>query len=349
MNSRSSNQYVEPTTHIGAAVADAMDDPGTDTEVRDLITRAEAGIRSITEQRRARYASILEQSRTLRHSLGETPHPALAAEQLALEALTGEAGRAQIDLARLELLTRHLDEAEAFTRRESMSSSLNGGPGGSSSGIEMRIIEAQERERARLAQEVHDGPAQGLANAIFQADYVERLFERDHSAAVGELRLLRDGLRRELVDLRSFIGQLRPPLLDELGLNGALEELAQGVAKLAGIPILVDFGAPGDRLEPATATVVYRVAQEALHNVRKHASANVVHLTTRLELQHWILEVRDDGRGFDQGESAERGRRSYGVQFMNERAELIGASLEVLSHRGAGTVVRLSVPFVEKG
>ncbi len=87
--------------------------------------------------------------------------------------------------------------------------------------MQMRIVEAQESERSRLAQEIHDGPAQVLSNAIFQVEYIERVIDHDDRLARTELRFLRELLRRELGDVRTFISQLRPPVLDELGLDGA--------------------------------------------------------------------------------------------------------------------------------
>ena len=94
--------------------------------------------------------------------------------------------------------------------------------------------------------------------------------------------------------------------------------------------------------------MVLRVVQEALQNIRKHASAGTVVVGTRVEDDEWLLEVRDDGRGFDVGIVAARGRRNFGLQFMRERAELIGARFEVHSRPDAGTVVRLGIPVSRK-
>jgi len=103
---------------------------------------------------------------------------------------------------------------------------------------------------------------------------------------------------------------------------------------------------PPDRGQPALD--VLRVLQEALQNVRKHAAASVVSVTTSVEDGDWVLEVRDDGRGFDVGTVAARGRRNFGLQFMRERAELIGARLDVRSRPDGGTVVRLAIPMGEE-
>ena len=209
----------------------------------------------------------------------------------------------------------------------------------------MRIVEAQEAERSRLAQEVHDGPAQALANSIFQVEYIERVIESDPLLARTELRFLRELLRRELGDVRAFISQLRPPMLDQLGLDGAIDDTVEHMRALTGLDITTDLQASADGLSDGQRTVALRVAQEALQNVRKHAAATKVTVATHDEhAGEWILEVRDDGRGFDVGAVAARGRRNFGLQFMRERAELIGARFDVRSRPDGGTVVRLTIP-----
>ena len=113
----------------------------------------------------------------------------------------------------------------------------------------MRIVEAQEAERSRLAQEVHDGPAQALANSIFQVEYIERVIESDPLLARTELRFLRELLRRELGDVRAFISQLRPPMLDHLGLDGAIDDTVEHMRALTGLDITTDLAASADAAE----------------------------------------------------------------------------------------------------
>ncbi|HEX6867434.1 MAG TPA: ATP-binding protein, partial [Candidatus Limnocylindrales bacterium] len=113
---------------------------------------------------------------------------------------------------------------------------------------------------------------------------------------------------------------------------------------LTGLEISTELAAPPEALTDGQRTVVLRVAQESLQNVRKHASATHVAVVTRLDEDGWALEVRDDGRGFDIGAVAARGRRNFGLQFMRERAELIGARFDVRSRPDGGTVVRLAIP-----
>ncbi|HEY7590998.1 MAG TPA: sensor histidine kinase [Candidatus Limnocylindrales bacterium] len=259
----------------------------------------------------------------------------------------GELGRQQAELNRLELAVRNLESLWLFLERGD-TSLINPSGGGGTADVNLRIVQAQEAERSRLAQEVHDGPAQVLSNAIFQVEYIERIVGKDPRQARIELLSLRDLLRRELGEVRGFIGQLRPPLLDAVGLNGALEETIRQAGSLIHVTVESDLTAPDGRLPDAAQTVALRVAQEALQNVRKHASASKVSVTTRVEGEDWVLEIRDDGRGFDLATATTQGRRHFGVRFMQERAELIGARLDVRSRPGEGTVVRLAIPMGAK-
>ena len=254
------------------------------------------------------------------------------------------AGAEQSAMARIELAIRSLEGAWLFLGRDD--ATLVTDPAGAltSTDIQMRIVEAQEAERTRLAREVHDGPAQALSNAVFQVEVVERMLAREPVLAAAELRLLRELLRRELGDVRAFISQLRPPILADLGLEGAIRDAAEGMAALLGIPVTVEVDPDIREIGEAFQTVVLRIVQEALQNVRRHADARRASIRVAREDDRWIVEVRDDGRGFDVGAVAARGRRNFGLQFMRERAEMIGAEFEVRSRPDGGTVVRIAIP-----
>jgi two-component system sensor histidine kinase DegS len=259
-----------------------------------------------------------------------------------VSALGGNLGSHQTELAKFEIALRNLESTWLFLKRgdASLVSSGENLP----TEIQMRIIEAQESERSRLAQEIHDGPAQVLSNAIFQVEFIERVIDTDDRLAKTELRFLRELLRRELGSVRTFISQLRPPVLDELGLVGAIGDAVARSTVLTGLAITTELKAPPDRLTETQQTVVLRVVQEALQNVRKHGAASSVIVASNIEGDDWVLTVRDDGRGFDIGAVAARGRRNFGLQFMQERAELIRAHFEVHSRPDGGTIVRLAIP-----
>ena len=115
-------------------------------------------------------------------------------------------------------------------------------------------------------------------------------------------------------------------------------------ARLSAMLRMSALMSPSARLNETQQTVVLRIVQEALQNVRKHGGASSVIVASVIDGDDWVLTVRDDGRGFDVGAVAARGRRNFGLQFMQERAELIGAGFEVQSRPNAGTVVRLAIP-----
>jgi two-component system sensor histidine kinase DegS len=338
-------------------------------EAKSTLGYGANNLRSITERYREAYRDTLGRWHRLRDELEAAERaplarpadadPASAAEAGAedarlkllrseVERLTADLGKHQQELSKLELSVRSMENAWLFLERGDASLVAEVADSGLPTDMQMRIVQAQEAERSRLAQEVHDGPAQALSNAIFQVEYIERVMAEDVRMAGSELRFLRELLRRELGEVRTFISQLRPPLLDELGLDGSIMDAVESMAVLTGATVETTLAAPVDGLNPTQQTAVLRIVQEALQNVRKHAGSSRTTVATRVEKSKWILEVSDDGRGFDVSAVAARGRRNFGLQFMRERAELIGAQLEVRSRPGGGTVVGLSIPLGEE-
>ena len=346
---------------------------GLVAEAKAALAYSANTLRSVRERYRESYAEELTRWQELRDRLdaleraaelvgpvftaeaGDAPAAETAAEAGAedarrramlgdAEVLETELATHQSALTKLELGLRNLEATWLFLERGDASLLDDSSEPASPTEFQMRIVEAQESERARLAQEIHDGPAQALSNAIFQVEYIERVLEQDARLARTELRYLRELLRRDLGDVRNFISRLRPPLLEQLGLDGAIRETVEQLTAMSGLGAGTELGAPTGILHDAQQTVVLRVTQEALQNVRKHAGATSVSVVTRLEDGAWVLEVRDDGRGFDVEAVAARGRRNFGLQFMRERADLIGAAFDVRSRPNGGTVVRLAIP-----
>jgi two-component system sensor histidine kinase DegS len=261
------------------------------------------------------------------------------------EAMAGrEVSLQRATLQRLDLALRSLENAWLFLGREDATLVMDPAAPVSAADAQMRIVQAQEAERSRLAREVHDGPAQALANAVFQVEIVERTLDRDEALARGELQLLREILTRELRSVRAYLSQLRPPVLADLGLSGAIHEAADLVGSVVGATVAVDIDEGLDDLPEPVEIVILRVIQEALQNVRKHAAANSVRVRVNHEKGSWVVEVRDDGKGFDPDTVEVAGRRNFGLQFMRERAQLIGARFEVRSRPDLGTVVRMAIP-----
>ena len=347
MNGRPYTPALMDVAREGTRLRDGRFD-GLHVEATAALAESRTVVRAIRDRYRDAYREELARWQAMRDELDSADGRAGDDARAELEELTASLSHHETELSRLELAQRTIENTAHFLERGDGALVTVGSNAPLPADVALRIVEAQEGERSRLAQEVHDGPAQALTNAIFQVEYIERVMDHDQSLARTELRFLRQLLRRELGDVRAFISQLRPRVLDQLGLDGSIRETAENMAALTGLTIEADLRAPGNRLNDAQQTVALRLMQEALQNVRKHAAATRATVTTRLEGDAWVLEIRDDGRGFDVGAVGARGGRNFGLQFMRERADLIGARFEVRSRPDGGTVVWLAIPLGEE-
>jgi two-component system, NarL family, sensor histidine kinase UhpB len=200
----------------------------------------------------------------------------------------------------------------------------------------LRALAAQERERRRIARELHDEIGQTLTGLVLRSETIAR---RGPPALRGDLEELREAVRRGAEDVRSIAQGLRPEALDELGLQSALAALSSSLLQQSGLHVERALE-PGLELSAEEELVIYRVAQEALTNVVRHARASQVTLTLRRRADGVVLTVADDGIGLPR---SARGDWT-GVRGMRERALLIGAELVVRAAAPRGTEVRLRIP-----
>ena len=211
-------------------------------------------------------------------------------------------------------------------------------------GLTRRLVQAEEAERRRLARELHDRVGQSLSALNINLDIISR----DSQALPPALRQrLEDSLG--LVDgtlqsIESVMADLRPPLLDEYGLGAALGWHSEEFARRTGVPVTVTDRTPDATkgARPEAAVALFRIAQEALNNVLKHAQARNVRIDVSATDEELILDVHDDGRGFDP-RAARRGR--WGMTTMRERAEAAGGQLHVDATPGEGTRIHARVPL----
>jgi len=196
-------------------------------------------------------------------------------------------------------------------------------------------------ERQRLARELHDSVTQALYGISLYAEAGARALADGASEPVAaNLRDIRDTAQEALSEMRLLLFELRPPLLAENGLAAALQSRLQAVEARAGLE--VEFDCQGDERLPADVEQeLYRLAQEALNNVLKHAQAHHVAVRLHISADRAILEIADDGVGF---EPTLRGGHGYGLRGMRERAERLGGTLHIESSPGGGTRVWLEVP-----
>lgn len=199
-----------------------------------------------------------------------------------------------------------------------------------------QVVAAQEAERRRLAGDIHDGISQRLVTLSYHLDALGHALRDDPAEADAQLRVARGLVDLTLDEARAAIGGLRPPVLDDLGLAGGLASLARS---LPSVTVRLDLAE--ERLPEHVEIALYRIAQECLQNIFKHAGAATVRLDFTVHDGRARLTVTDDGVGFD---LAAMGEGSYGMQSMTGRAELVGGRLRVTSRRGSGTTVMATVP-----
>jgi two-component system, NarL family, sensor kinase len=209
-----------------------------------------------------------------------------------------------------------------------------------------RTVEWQEQERRRLAGEIHDGISQRIVSLFFHLSAAADAIPADPVVAAEQVARAQELAAAALDEARSAIAGLRPPVLDDLGLAASLDSLAHSFPTLD-----VRVEAAELRMAEHAETAVYRTAQEALQNVAKHADAQSVRLRLQRHKDRVVLEVTDDGAGFDTaapsvGGAGGPGPTGFGLAGMRERAELLGGHLDLAATPGRGTTVRLTIPFL---
>ena len=216
--------------------------------------------------------------------------------------------------------------------------------------IVVRVVEAQEAERRRLSRAMHDGPAQSMTNFILQTEICQRLFDNDMERARAELSGLKSAATATFQQIRDFIFELRPMMLDDLGLVPTLRRYAEMFKEKNNIPTEITIVGKDRRLEPYIEVTVFRIIQELLTNVRDHAQASQVRITVEIDDNSVRVMVDDNGSGFnvDEAISGAHQRQTVGLSTMFERVELLGGSLEIESNPGQGTRAVVFIPtFME--
>lgn len=215
-----------------------------------------------------------------------------------------------------------------------------------------RIIKAQEEERYRISRELHDGPAQDMANLIFQTSIAEKLVDYDPDECKRTLQELRQQIRECLTSVRQVIFDMRPMALDDLGLVPTLSQLIGRMASRGMLSTELSTDGKAYDLPKHVEIAIFRIVQEALNNVAHHAGTDKARLRLLYTASSLSVLVEDSGSGFnpdadvagDGTEAVLTSNGHFGVVGMEERARLIGAELKITSAPGKGTRVHLRVP-----
>ena len=219
--------------------------------------------------------------------------------------------------------------------------------GGDGDDVIANIIQAQEKERLRISLQMHDGPAQSMSNLVLRAEICQRLLDRDIEQARAELGALKGAINTALQDTRRFIFDLRPMILDDLGLVPTLRRYGQQFGEKNKLEVNLMVQNMDARLPNHYEVALFRFIQEALNNVVRHANASQARVLLENNGSNIHVSVEDDGTGFHVSEvlSEESGRRNLGIETLRQQAEtLLHGEFGIESAVGRGTRVAAVVP-----
>ncbi|HBM73996.1 MAG TPA: histidine kinase [Clostridiaceae bacterium] len=212
----------------------------------------------------------------------------------------------------------------------------------------IKILEAQENERKRIARDIHDGPAQYMANAIMRVDICKMVIMKDLKEGLKELSELKESVKIALKEVRSIIYDLRPMSLDDLGLTQTIEQVVNTIAQEANIDVKLKLKPVQKEIEPIIQVAVYRIVQEIFNNIKKHSKAKHAEVKLDYGTKYLILKISDDGIGFDVDETLKRVKAkgtSYGLVGMLDRVNQLQGKIKIESSIGEGTSYTINLPI----
>ncbi len=212
------------------------------------------------------------------------------------------------------------------------------------------LITSQESERQRLSRQMHDGPAQALSNFIVQSEIATRMYDIDHSKAKEELEKLKTSAMSTFQKIRSYISDLRPMMLDDLGLVPTIKRFVTNLKEQTGVDITLTVNGTYRRLKSYLEVYIFRAMQEMIGNAIKHNMDNVskikIDVILTLETTSIKVDIKDNGKGIRQSDMQASG--GLGLKLIRERAQLLGGSLDISSTEAEGTQISLSIPVEDE-
>ena len=214
----------------------------------------------------------------------------------------------------------------------------------------IRIIKAQEDERQRVARDIHDGPAQSMANVVIKAEICEKLIDRDLEKTRYELNQLKTIVRDCLKDVRKIIYDLRPMSLDDLGLIPTIQRCIINFEEETLIHVEFSVTGKNETIHSIIKLATFRIVQEALNNIRKYSKAKNVSIKLEIINKYINLLIIDDGIGFDVQSkiNSSKEESGFGLFIMSERVELLKGKIDIQSSMGIGTRIKISIPLKDE-
>jgi len=303
-------------------------------------------------QKKASVTSLLQRIQSNLDSASKTEirdtfNEAMDAQQRLL-VMRSQMDKLQEQRTSLTSFIAHLEKVQEFLQLYSGQTQTETTQPGGIATLEM-LITAQEAERQRLSRQMHDGPAQALSNFIVQAEIATKLFDMDPIKAKEELDKLKTSAMSTFQKVRSFITDLRPMMLDDLGLVPTVRKHVSSLKEDTGIDISLTINGGEKKLEPYLEVYIFRAIQELVGNSIKHNQNNPgkmkVDVDLTLDNSRILLVIKDNGKGFDPEKISESG--GLGLKLIKERAEMLGGSLLIVANEESGVEVTLNIPVLE--
>ena len=214
--------------------------------------------------------------------------------------------------------------------------------------IGIKILESQERERKRIAREIHDGPAQYIANTMMRIDFCKMVVQKDLNKGLKELDDLKNNVRKALKEVRGILFDLRPLSLEERGLNEAIKDMVNEISIESNICVNVTLNTMNYEIEHIIEIAVYRIIQEILNNIKKHSKAKEVSVRIECGKEYISFMVKDDGIGFDLKETMAKNKEkgtSYGLIGIFDRVTQLQGNIDIKSEHNRGTIYKIKLPI----
>ncbi len=315
-------------------------------EMNMMVTQSQSEVNKLA-QRNATITGQLRQVQSNIDNVGKSDiksayDSALDAQQR-LYTMRGQLDKLQSDQTNMERLVENLRRTMEALQATGAAAPTTAGPTDGKPAI-VRVVEAQEAERQRLSKAIHDGPAQALSNFILQSEIAMRLFEVDPERAKAELSSLKASASSTFQKVREFIFDLRPMMLDDLGLKPTLKRYIDTFREKSGLQVTLTDTGVDRRIEGVREIMIFRAVQELLGNVRNHAQASQVRVNYDMDDNRVRIGVEDNGKGFDVEAALNARQKTIGLPTLKERIALMGGEVQIDSQPGHGTQIVLDVP-----
>ncbi len=211
----------------------------------------------------------------------------------------------------------------------------------------IRVIQTEEAAKQSLVREMHDGPASSLSNFILQAEICQRFFDVNPDRARTELNALKSAAASTFSDVKDFIFDLRPMMLDDLGVVPTLRRYVESFQEKNGVTVPITVTGVERRLESHIEVTIFRGVQELLNNALSHAQATQIQVLLDLNQDQVLAVVEDNGSGFNVDEALNSNNRTIGLTSLRERIEMLGGELNIQSSLGQGARIEFTIPVTE--